>query len=139
LRPCGATIRLPVVPPFGFSRGRFGFLRPTPVVWWCGPRCICGAGRALRLGQVSMMTLIALGILVSYLFSVAATFLFMGEGFYDAAAMLTSFSLAGHWMEMRSRFATGRAVEALLKLARATARVQRGGVAADVPLDQVVV
>src|SRR5262249_58836138 len=46
---------------------------------------------------------------------------------------------AGHWMEMRSRFATGRAVEALLKLAPATARVKRGGVEAEVRLDQVVV
>ena len=64
-----------------------------------------------------MMTLIALGILVSYVYSVAATFLFEGEVFYEAAAMLTTFSLAGHWLEMRSRFATGRAVEALLKLA----------------------
>ena len=137
--PLGAAIGLPGVPPFGLSMGLFGFLLATPVVWWCGSPFISGAGRALRLGQVNMMTLIALGILVSYLYSVAATFLFMGEVFYDAAAMLTSFSLAGHWMEMRSRFATGRAVEALLKLAPATARVKRGGVEADVPLDQVVV
>ncbi len=137
--PLGATIGLPGVPPFGLSMGLFGFLLATPVVWWCGWPFISGAWRALRLGQVNMMTLIALGILVSYLYSVAATFLFMGEVFYDAAAMLTSFSLAGHWMEMRSRFATGRAVEALLKLAPATARVKRGGVEAEVPLDQVVV
>src|SRR5262249_2800138 len=46
---------------------------------------------------------------------------------------------AGHWMEMRSRFATGRAVEALLKLAPATARVKRGGVESEVRLDQVLV
>ena len=137
--PLGATIGLPGVPPFGLSMGPFGFLLATPVVWWCGWPFISGAWRALRLGQVNMMTLIALGILVSYLYSVAATFLFAGEVFYDAAAMLTSFSLVGHWMEMRSRFATGRAVEALLKLAPATARVQRGGVESDVPLDQVVV
>jgi len=137
--PLGAAIGLPGVPPFGLSMGLFGFLLATPVVWWCGWPFISGAWRALRLGQVNMMTLIALGILVSYLYSVAATFLFMGEVFYDAAAMLTSFSLAGHWMEMRSRFATGRAVEALLKLAPATARVKRGGVEAEVPLDQVAV
>jgi len=137
--PLGATIGLRGVPPFGVSLGLFGFLLATPVVWWCGWPFISGAWRALRLGQVNMMTLIALGILVSYLYSVAATFLFAGEVFYDAAAMLTSFSLAGHWMEMRSRFATGRAVEALLKLAPATARVKRAGVESEVPLDQVVV
>jgi P-type Cu2+ transporter len=137
--PLGAAIGLPGVPPFGFSIGLFGFLLATPVVWWCGWPFISGAWRALRLGEVNMMTLIALGILVSYLYSMAATFGFAGEVFYDAAAMLTSFSLAGHWMEMRSRFATGKAVEALLKLAPTIARVNRGGVEAEVPLDQVVV
>jgi Cu2+-exporting ATPase len=86
-----------------------------------------------------MMTLIALGILVSYIYSVAATVFFTGEVFYEAAAMLTSFSLAGHWLEMRSRFATGKAVEALLKLAPATARVKRGGEEKEVPLEEVVV
>jgi Cu2+-exporting ATPase len=83
--------------------------------------------------------LIALGILVSYFYSVAATFLFEGEVFYEAAAMLTTFSLAGHWLEMRSRFATGRAVEALLKLAPATARVKRGAEEVEIPVEQVTV
>ncbi len=137
--PLGATVGLPAMPPFGLSTGLFGFLLVTPVVWWGGWPFISAAWRALRLGQANMMTLIALGILVSYLYSVGATFLFAGEVFYEAAAMLTSFSLAGHWMEMRSRFATGRAVEALLKLAPATARVKHGGVEAEIPLDQVAV
>ncbi|HEX9505131.1 MAG TPA: copper-translocating P-type ATPase, partial [Acidimicrobiia bacterium] len=137
--PLGATVGLPDVPLFGLSTGLFGFLLVTPVVWWGGWPFISAAWRALRLGQANMMTLIALGILVSYLYSVGATFLFAGEVFYEAAAMLTSFSLAGHWMEMRSRFATGRAVEALLKLAPATARVKRGGVEAEIPLDRVAV
>ena len=60
--------------------------------------------------------------------------------------MLTTFSLAGHWLEMRSRFSTGRAVEALLKLAPATARVLRPSTSIpgerqeiEVPVEQVVV
>src|SRR5258705_7765396 len=53
--------------------------------------------------------------------------------------MLTTFSLLGHWLEMRSRFATGRAVEALLKLAPATARRVRNGQEEEVPLDMVAV
>src|SRR6266702_3188582 len=60
-----------------------------------------------------------------------------GEPFYDAAAMLTAFSLLGHWMEMRSRFATGQAVEALLNLAPPTARRVRDGQEEEVPLDVV--
>jgi P-type Cu2+ transporter len=137
--PIGEKLGLPGMPPFGLSMGLFGFLLATPVVWWGGWPFISAAWRALRLGQVNMMTLIALGILVSYIYSVAATFFFEGEVFYEAAAMLTSFSLAGHWLEMRSRFATGKAVEALLKLAPATARVKRGGNEVEVPLEEVIV
>jgi len=40
-------------------------------------------------------------------------FLGVHDVFFEAAAMLTTLSLIGHWLEMRSRFATGRAVEAL--------------------------
>ncbi|WP_049626882.1 heavy metal translocating P-type ATPase [Meiothermus ruber] len=137
--PIGGSLGFPEMPPFGISMGLWGFLLSTPVVWWGGWPFIRAAWRALRRGEANMMTLIATGILVSWTFSVAATFLFEGEVFYEAAAMLTTFSLAGHWMEMRSRFATGRAVEALLKLAPATARVLRGGQEVEIPLEQVVV
>src|SRR5260370_22734096 len=107
--------------------GLFGLVVGSAVVWWGGWPFISAAWRALRRGEVNMMTLIALGILVSYTYSVAATFIFKGDVFYEAAAMLTSFSLAGHWLEMRSRFATGNAVESLLKLSPSTARVKRHG------------
>src|SRR5438270_9798605 len=53
--------------------------------------------------------------------------------------MLTAFSLLGHWLEMRSRFATGRAVEALLDLAPPTARQVRDGQEEEVPLAAVTV
>jgi Cu2+-exporting ATPase len=135
----GALVGLHLTPPFGLSMAWFGFLLATPVVWWGGYPFISAASRALRQGEVNMMTLISLGILVSYFYSVAATFLFEGEIFYEAAAMLTTFSLAGHWLEMRSRFATGRAVEALLKLAPATARVKRGSQEVEIPVEQVAV
>lgn len=137
--PMGALIGLPSMPPFGLSMALWGFFLATPVVWWGGWPFISAAARALRRGEVNMMTLIALGILVSYLYSVAATFFFKGEVFYEAAVMLTAFSLGGHWLEMRSRFATGKAVEALLKLAPATARVKRNGEESEIPLEQVVV
>jgi P-type Cu2+ transporter len=137
--PMGEMVGLPSMPPFGLSMGGWGFLLATPVVWWGGWPFISAAWRALRQGEVNMMTLIALGILVSYTYSVAATFFFTAEVFFEAAAMLTSFSLAGHWLEMRSRFATGKAVEALLKLAPATARVKRNGEEREIQLSEVVV
>src|SRR2546429_586269 len=79
------------------------------------------------------------GIRVGSLYSTVVTFGLRGEPFYDAAAMLTAFSLLGHWLEMRSRFATGRAVEALLELVPPTARRVRNGQEEEVPLEAVAV
>ncbi len=135
----GVSLGVTREPPFGLSMEWFGLILATPVVWWGGWPFLWAAWRALRQGQANMMTLIATGILVSYGYSAGATLSIGGEVFFEAAAMLTAFSLAGHWLEMRSRFATGRAVAALLKLAPATARVRRNGEELEIPLEQVVV
>src|SRR5256884_4445641 len=128
-----------LAPPFGLSPGLLGFVLTSVVVWWGGWPFVSSAARSLRQGELTMMTLIATGILVSYVYSAAVTFGFPGEPFYDAAAMLTAFSLLGHWLEMRSRFATGRAVEALLELVPPTARRVRNGQEEEVPLEAVAV
>src|SRR5438034_1190100 len=128
-----------LAPPFGLSHGLLGFVLTSVVVWWGGWPFVSSAWRSLLRGELTMMTLIATGILVSYGYSVAVTFGLRGELFYDAAAMLTAFSVLGHWLEMRSRFATGRAVEALLELAPPTARRVRDGAEQEVPLEAVVV
>jgi Cu2+-exporting ATPase len=53
-----------------------------------------------------MNVLVSLGVLVAYLFSAFAThFAPRVETSFDAAAMLVSYVLFGHWMEMRSRWA----------------------------------
>ncbi len=128
-----------LAPPFGLSPGLLSFVLTSIVVWWGGWPFVSSAARSLRQGELTMMTLIATGILVSYVYSAAVTFGFPGEPFYDAAAMLTAFSLLGHWLEMRSRFAAGRAVEALLKLAPPTARRVRNGQEEEVPLEAITV
>ena len=124
-----------LAPPFG----ALGFILTSIVVWWGGWPFVSSAARSLRHGELTMMTLIVTGILVSYLYSAAVSFGLPGERFYDAAAMLTCFSLLGHWLEMRSRFATARAVEALLELAPPTARRVRDGQEEEVTLEAVVV
>ena len=128
-----------LAPPFGLSPGLLSFVLTSIVVWWGGWPFVSSAARSLRQGELTMMTLIATGILVSYVYSAGVTFGLPGEPFYDAAAMLTAFSLLGHWLEMRSRFATGRAVEALLELAPPTARRVRDGQEEEVPLEAIAV
>src|SRR2546429_2974685 len=128
-----------LAPPFGLSPGLLGFVLTSVVVWWGGWPFVSSAARSLRQGELTMMTLIATGILVSYVYSAAVTFGFPSDPFYDAAAMLTAFSLLGHWLEMRSRFATGRAVEALVQLAPPTPRPVRDGHEEEVPLEAIAV
>src|SRR2546429_4131286 len=128
-----------LAPPFGLSSGLLSFVLTSIVVWWGGWPFVPAAARSLRQRELTMMTLTATGILVSYVYSAAVTFGLTGEPFYDAAAMLTAFSLLGHWLEMRSRFATGRAVEALLELAPPTARRVRDGQEEEVPVEAIQV
>jgi Cu2+-exporting ATPase len=128
----------PLAPPLGLSSAMVSLVLTSIVVWWGAWPFLAAAAHSLRRGELTMMTLIATGVLVSYLYSVAVSFGLAGEPFYDAAVMLTVFSLLGHWLEMRSRVATGRAVEALLRLAPPTARRVRDGREEEVPLDTVV-
>src|SRR2546421_8731644 len=80
-------------------------------------------------------------LLVAYFFSVFVT-LFAPhiETSYDAAAMLVTFVLFGHWMEMRSRRGSSDALNALLRLAPSQANViGAGGEVRTVPVEQVQV
>ena len=49
------------------------------------------------------------------------------ETFYEAAALLVTFVLFGHWMEMRSRKGTSDALRALFDLVPPKANVIRDG------------
>ena len=64
-----------------------------------------------------MMVLVAVAIGIGWLYSVAATFFIEGDVFYEAAAMLATFVLLGHWFEMRARGGANDAIRALLDLA----------------------
>ncbi len=125
--------------PFGIRREIWEFLLTTPVIFWGGRPFLSVAWKALLKLEANMATLITTGILTAYLYSVASTFFFGGDVFFEAAAMLTTFSLLGHWLEMRARNATGEAIASLLKLAPETARVVRDGEEVEVSIDDVVV
>lgn len=63
-----------------------------------------------------MMTLVSLGVLSGYFFSVGATFFFPGISFYWEVATLVLAFLFGHWIEMRAVVGTGGALKELSKL-----------------------
>jgi len=113
------------------------FLFTTPVVFWTGSIFITGAYRSLRRRTLNMSVLISTGVLAAYVFSVVITLWGGGETFYEAAAMLVTFVLFGHWMEMRSRRGTSDALQALLSLVPPKARVVRNGTVVEVPTGEI--
>jgi Cu2+-exporting ATPase len=115
------------------------FALSTPVVWWAGWIFISGAYHALRNRSLDMSVLIATGVLAAWGFSVLITLLGEGETFYEAAAMLVTFVLFGHWMEMRSRRGTTDALRALFNLVPDTAIVIRGGQEMELPTAEIQV
>ena len=124
--------------PFGIDPDILMFLLATPAVVWSGQIFFVGAWRALRNRTLDMSVLVALSVGSGYLFSLAATFLFPGEVFYEASVVLLAFVLFGHWLEMRARAGASDAIRALLDLAPPKATVIRNGEPVEVPTSEVV-
>jgi Cu2+-exporting ATPase len=116
-----------------------GLLFATPVVWWCGWIFIAGAASALRHRRLDMTVLVSTGVLAAYLSSVYLTVIGYPEAYFEAAAMLVTFVLFGHWMEMKARRGTSDALRALFDLVPPKARVLRGGQEIDIATSEVVV
>ena len=124
------------LPTFGLGENVIMLLLSTPVVFYSGWIFISGAYHSLQRRTLNMSVLIATGVLAAYLFSVLITFL-GGETFYEAAAMLVTFVLFGHWMEMRSRRGTNDALRALFDLVPPQATVIRDGEEMTIPSSEV--
>ncbi len=103
------------------------FLLTTPVFFYSGWIFLYSSFRALQNRTLNMSVLIAVGITAAYGFSVLLTILESSDSYYEAAALLVTFVLFGHWMEMRSRRGTTDALQALLQLVPPQARVLRDG------------
>ncbi|HMU61205.1 MAG TPA: copper-translocating P-type ATPase [Gemmatimonadales bacterium] len=111
----------------------------VPVVWWAGWIFISGSYHALKNRKLDMSVLIATGVLAAWLSSLYLTIIAEPTSYYEAACMLVTFVLFGHWMEMKSRRGTSDALRALFDLVPPTARVLRDGKEVEVPTSDVVV
>lgn len=113
------------------------FLLTTPVYFYSGWIFLYSTYKALQARTLNMAVLIAVGITAAYAFSIVLTLLGSEESFYEAAAMLTTFVLFGHWMEMKSRRGTTDALQALFNLVPPQARVMRKGKEVLIPTSEV--
>jgi Cu+-exporting ATPase len=124
----------------------------TPVVLWAGAPFFTRAWRSLAGRSLNMFTLIAMGVGVAWLYSLAAVLapdLFpadmRGHGgtvsvYFEAAAVITVLALLGQVLELRARDQTSGAIRALIDLAPKTARrLCADGADEDVALDLVAV
>lgn len=110
------------------------FLLATPVVLWAGFPVLQRGWISLKTLNLNMFTLIALGTMAAYIYSLVATFFpglfpdnFKMHGgvvavYFEAAAVIMTLVLLGQVLELRARHKTGNAIKALLQLAPKEAR-----------------
>jgi Cu+-exporting ATPase len=86
-----------------------------------------------------MDTLISIGTLAAWGWSVVALLLDAGETYFEVGAVITTLILLGRWLESSARRRSGAAIRALLELGAKEARVLRDGVEVVVNVDALVV
>lgn len=97
----------------------------------------------LLRGAPDMNSLVAVGTLAAYLFSLVTTFApqWLPQAsqhvYYEAAAVIVALILLGRLLEARAKGRTSEAIQRLLSLQPPTARVRRDGQEVDVPLESL--
>lgn len=139
------VVLLSMIPAWQFEYWQYVvFLLATPVVVWGGIPFHRAAWASLRHGQATMDTLVSIGTLVAYFWSVWA--LAFGQAgmvgmthtltlrpteaseasaniYFETATVLITFILLGRWLEERSRRRAGAALSELSRLLPSEVRV----------------
>lgn len=114
------------------------FLATTPIMLLAGVPYIRSAWASFKKHNSNMDTLVALGTLVAYFYSLVALFTGLPV-YFESAAFILFFILLGAVFEEKMRKNTSQAVEKLLDLQAKTAEVLRDDVYVQIPLEQVKV
>ena len=153
------VLLLAMVEPLQFDYWQWLSLQlATPVVLWGGWPFHRAAWLNLRHGTATMDTLISVGTLAAWGWSVVALF-FLGAGepgmrmpfdlvldrsesagqiYLEVAAVVTTFILAGRYFEVRAKRQAGAALRALLELgAKEVTILGEDGVERRIPLDEL--
>ena len=154
------VIALAMVPAFQFTYWQWASLAlAAPVIVWGAWPFHRAAWMNLRHGSATMDTLISVGTIAAFVWSLYALFLgTAGEAgmkhpfeltiapsdgaaniYLEVAAGVTMFVLAGRYFEKRSKRQASAALRALLELGAKDVAVLRGGVETRIPIDQLAV
>ncbi|MGE2836320.1 heavy metal translocating P-type ATPase [Mycobacterium sp. SMC-4] len=154
------VIAMAMIPPLQFTHWQWLSLTlAAPVVVWGALPFHRAAWTNLRHGTATMDTLISVGTLAAFGWSVYA--LFWGTAgtpglthpfeftiartdgsahiYLEAAAGVTTFILAGRYFEARAKRQAGAALRALLEMGAKEVTVRRGDVHQRIPVDQLAV
>lgn len=114
------------------------FLATTPIMLVAGVPYIKSAWASFKKHNANMDTLVALGTLVAYVYSLFALFAGLPV-YFESAGFILFFVLLGAVFEERMRKNASQAVEKLLDLQAKTAEVLRDDAYIQIPLEQVKV
>lgn len=117
----------------------------TPILLWGGYPFHRAALVNARHGASTMDTLVSLGTIAAYLWSLWVLFANAGHThgdvhvYFEVVAAVTVFLLAGRFAESRAKRSAGSALRALLSLGAKDVAVLRGGHETRIPVDQLAV
>ena len=146
------VLLISMVPPLQFGGWQWvAFVLATPVILWAGWPFHQATLVNLRHGTTTMDTLISLGTLAAYAWSVVAlVFLGAAEGgvamggvfgggdaahvYFETASVIIALLLLGRFFEARARRQSSHALRALLELGAKTVRLEGGE---EVPIERL--
>ncbi|WP_289019561.1 heavy metal translocating P-type ATPase [uncultured Ornithinimicrobium sp.] len=117
----------------------------TPIFFYTGWPIHRTGWLALSHRTAEMNSLITLGTIAAYGYSLVVTFVpwvlpdIAQEVYYEAVAVIITLILLGRLIETKAKAGTGEAIRALIGLQPRTARVVRAGQELEVGIDEVVV
>ncbi len=122
----------------------FGLLA-TPVQFYVGRQYLVGAWKALKNHTTNMDTLIAMGSLAAYIYSVAVLIAIVlgvqdqvgDHVYFETAAVIITLITLGKLLEARAKGKTSEAIKKLMGLAPKTALLLRDGQEVEVNIDDV--
>lgn len=117
------------------------FIISTPIVWIAGWSIHYGAFKALKNRAINMDVLITAGVLAGWAYGVVATFFPKtapgGHGYFEISIAILAFVMLGKFIEETIRRKSAAAIRKLMELKPTIARVLRGEVEVEIPIDEV--
>lgn len=115
------------------------------VLFWIGQPFLQGVVKFAKYRVANMDTLIGIGTLVAYLYSISITLFPLmrvalklpDTTYFDVTIVVIGFVMLGKYLEARSKLRTGEAIEKLLGLQAKTALLWRNGTEVEVPVSEV--